>query len=799
NKSMQYISYFLNVVLLFFIVAICGAIFSLGAKVPDFGLPIIVRIIIELVYYISVLFLFYSNGKFDIDIWIRSLLLFVIIRISLGLLNTIVFTIMADEITFSVAFNGAMYGHPLIHFIQFLSIPFLAFPIVFGYSRAQTEKEFNEFDKFNEEGNSAVEYIPIGQIEEQIIPLKIWQQFFKTEDREELQSLLKGIKLSPYAKNLVIPQEATKSVSDIEDILNELIPSEAPQETVGNKISEKAIPNVPLEELSREVPPPITSSQVSAVPDVSELSELEQLLSVAESTEETEKIPQEISIEENPTEAVVQTADRTEEISQVPEIPSAELPMNNEKAPEISLEMPEIPEIPLELPDSLIPEETPIEEKHPIEEPTTPPVSASAPSGTYAINSSDDFFKISLRRLIELNQGKQGAKVLERLIKRGANFELSVPMTLLIPHLREGRANLTVEYVYSEIPIELVNFMSSDQSGDLSEIELELPLNEIMAQTNPKIIFSGSAPQEESKWVKSSEEMDIDKVFENIPSTASTDDEEIVEEDEGKVLDVGDVSDIPLIEVSPDEIEENSGFPKPLLEFASQNGVAPMLEQSDKISIVLLCPIGGTLGTIVPLAEWLAETKISPRWTTAPNYIFVDSEMASAAMRIDNGMKTQRDDFILVTAPQDILKIHELLNNAYELAGYSKNEQVLEFSDVKPLPFVADKHIEEPDGYKGAWARLPGKTIIVTSAISDDEDHWAEIAGVGTKFVEFISGMGRMFAVWQRIILYSDGWALGILPMPGGIMIIEIPEGKQIQEVDKELQDVSHSLIGVAK
>ncbi len=808
KKFTQYISYFLNVVLLLFIVAICGALFSLGNRVPDFGIPTIVRIVIEVVYYVLVLFLFYSDKKFDMDIWIRSLLIFVIARILLGMLNAIVFTILSDEVNFSTAFASAAYGHSLIHIIQFLAIPFLAFPVVFGYSRAQSEKEFDEFDEFDDEEKTATEYIPTGQIEEQIIPLKIWRQFFETEDQEELQSLLKGVKLSPYAKSLVIPQETTQSVSGIQDILNELLPEEVPQEVTESEsyenisTQEKVTSSVPLKELSEETPPQAEiSEKPSEVSTAPELSELEQLLNAAESsetTEQKEEISTEIPHEEKPQETISPSAKIPMETPPVPEISVEEAFTEEGKSAEAPSEMPEIP---LELPESLLPEEISVEEKPPAAEPMekpTQPVSAPEPSGKYIINSPDDFFKISLRRIIELNQGKQGAQVLERLIKRGANFELAVPMTLLIPQLREGKASLTVEYVYSEIPIELVNFMSSDQSGDLTEIELELPLNEIMAQTNPKVIFGDSAPQEESKWAKSSEEMDIDKVFENMPAESESNDE-IIEEDEGKVLDVSDVADIPIIEVSQDKGEEDSGFPQALLDFASQNGVTPMLEQSDKIGIIVLCPVGGTLGLIVPLVEWLAETKISHKWENTPNYIFIDSEMASAMIRIDNGLKTNRDSLVLVTAPQDINKIRELVDSAYEIAGHSESGQTIELTDIEPLPFVADRHIDEPEGYKGAWARLPGKTIVVVSAVSDDEDHWAEIAGVGTKFAEFISGMGKMFVSWQRIILYSDGWALGILPMPGGVMIIEIPEGKQFQEVNKEIQEVAHSLMGVAK
>ncbi|RKZ34482.1 hypothetical protein DRQ33_02075 [bacterium] len=88
---------------------------------------------------------------------------------------------------------------------------------------------------------------------------------------------------------------------------------------------------------------------------------------------------------------------------------------------------------------------------------------------------------------------------------------------------------------------------------------------------------------------------------------------------------------------------------------------------------------------------------------------------------------------------------------------------------------------------------------MVVSAISDEEDHWIKIAGVGTKLSELLFGSGRMFSVWQRILLYSNGWSLGLFPMPGGMTVVELPEGKNIPEAVKELQDVSQALMGVAK
>ncbi|RKZ32071.1 hypothetical protein DRQ33_06575, partial [bacterium] len=227
-KSTQYISYFLNFILLIFIIAICGALFSLGDRIPDIEIPALLRIIMECVFYFIVLFLFYSDRRLDIDIWVRSLLLFLILRIFMSLANGIVFTVMStDGVSFPEAFRSALYGNPIIHIIQFLATPFLAFPVVFGYAKAQSEKELEEFAEFEEEEALAVDYIPPGQIKEQTIPMRIWEQFFQTENAEEIQALLDGIKLSAYTKQLVMPKkEEPKQISDIGELLKDLLPPE---------------------------------------------------------------------------------------------------------------------------------------------------------------------------------------------------------------------------------------------------------------------------------------------------------------------------------------------------------------------------------------------------------------------------------------------------------------------------------------------------------------------------------------------------------------------------------------------
>ncbi|MCD6531542.1 hypothetical protein J7K99_03760, partial [bacterium] len=70
---------------------------------------------------------------------------------------------------------------------------------------------------------------------------------------------------------------------------------------------------------------------------------------------------------------------------------------------------------------------------------------------------------------------------------------------------------------------------------------------------------------------------------------------------------------------------------------------------------------------------------------------------------------------------------------------------------------------------------------------------------IGTHLTELISGAGKMFSTWQRIVLYASGWAVAMHPIQGGIMLIELPEGLQFAEVLKEFQEISQHLMDIPK
>ncbi|MCD6417374.1 hypothetical protein J7M00_01160 [bacterium] len=824
NKSSNYIVFFLIFVLFIFIIAMNSALFSIGNKLPQFTLPIWAKILLEIILYAGVLYLFYSERRVNIDIWLRAFLIFIGVRILLGLGSAVAFMFVPspEKVAFNEAFQSALYGKSIIFLLQIIITPFLSYPIVFTYLQMQSEKMLEEeFSPIWEDEKQYIFQIPPEQLNPQVIPPRLWRQFFKDESLSDVKTLLRGIRFSDTVREQIAP--SPREADDITKLLKDIIP-ESPVATATQTETTEVAEELPV---GAETPPPekIEPSPPSPqppqpqIPQATELSELEELLGAAEA------VAEEKAAQQAPPIPPVEEA-KPEVEAQMKEKPPAEIPTISpeaidvvEQAPqtitpegELNLETPEIEPIPLEMPESLAseekgeaelisPESIPMEETQPQEAAATPAPS-KPPEGGYTITSPDDFFRISLRKLIEINSEKQSAQILERLIKRGANFELSIPMQLLIPQLKKGNAEITVEYVYSEIPIELVNFMSSDQSGDLSELKLSLPLQEIMSATDPKVIFGDTGPQEESKWAQESENIDIDKVFGDLADSVPEGGDEPIVEEEGETLDVSAAAENLAKTEEPQKQEETpeqkqSGFPKPLLDFASANGFTPIMEQSEKMNTIILQPVGVAGAVIAPVAEWAATKSLSEQWRTPPCYIFIETDMISAGILIDTGMRTKRDALAIISTPQDIPSLKKLISEAQETLKDNLGDEEFELDLQEPLPFVVEREIKDVEGYFGSFCKLPGKDIYFLSAVSDDHEHWSEVAGAGNALAQLLAGAGKMFTNWQRAVVHTEGWTLAVLPVKGGQMIIEFKEDIPVQEVPQEIAKLMETLFNV--
>ncbi|MCD6502261.1 hypothetical protein J7L01_06630 [bacterium] len=182
---------------------------------------------------------------------------------------------------------------------------------------------------------------------------------------------------------------------------------------------------------------------------------------------------------------------------------ASDLPeMSFEEKPIIPLDdLPPLPNFPWEEgePDKTVEDtgkgETP--KNMPVEE-----VSPGPPAQKLASKPSD-LISISVRRIIDYSKNTESAAVLDKLLRRGSDCKLQVPLLMILEQLKTGNITLTADYIYNQVPIELVNFISAEQGRNLQELELTVPLADVIKQISPELLAENMpGEQEESHWAK---------------------------------------------------------------------------------------------------------------------------------------------------------------------------------------------------------------------------------------------------------------------------------------------------------
>ncbi len=813
NKS--YIIFFLSFLLLIFTVVLCAAFFSLCSMMPSPRIPLILKIFIEIFVYLSALFFFYSQLKVDLHIWIRAFVIFAFIRLVMGFSIAAIVSIMPfpGRTSFNAAVSEVFYNFPAAFIMQVLVTPFLAFPIVLGYIKTRKNEIFEQQLSI-ELRNIARASVPISptEIACQVIPARLWKQFIDEEDRENLRALMKGIDFSEAIKRKMPP---TKHIDGIISGRMEKPPVQPVKREKAIPVplpSEKSEPEKKVDKVAApEIEPPAQEATKILIPVpqkpaqeiVDGFADLDSLLQEVESAGGLDTTPQVIS--EKPTEE--ETPVSVEEVpgEQIAEIvsevaESTEAPKQIEADASAKEPPKEEAKAPIELPDILTRQpisERDIADMKPQDEAKAG--STDVEEKVYTITSEDDFFKIPIRKLIAFNENNAGARVLERLVKRGANFVLSIPMRLLIPQLRQGKASVTIEYIYSEIPIELVNFMSADQSGDLSELEMELPIQEIFEQTDPKVIFGEEGEtQEQSKWVQKTAEMNVEQIF---GDSATRRDERIaVEKPDEKKLDLTLETELPVVpfdtsvkpaEDSVDLVLDN------LKQMASKHGAVVSIDKFGLIDAAILSPVGVDISSFVPFVEWLATTLICEKWANTPCHVFIETEMVSCGIAIASGKRTTRDVAIYIAGISEIAETRRILNEIFRKMVATKGIENIDMKKIKTIDFIVEKELGDIDGYYGASGKMLDKSITVISSLSKDREYLSELGSIGIICSDFLSAGGMVFQGWHRVILCAPGWILGIIPMKGGVIVMEFAEQILLHEVPMQIQRLKNVLLEI--
>ena len=458
-KFTKYIYFIINFLLMVFVVTISGAIFSLGDRGPEFiHIMFFPAILLEYIYYSLIIYFVYLGKRFVKDRFVNYLIAFVLMRLFLAISSSIVFRMVQEEVNFLQGFWAAMYGNTLIYMIQILSVPFLAYPLIFTYTRITRMRRISEKYAMSE---------------------KLKGNIINTEE-------LKYISL-PISTGLKLT--GTVSISDKPEIPDWVVLPSIVRDRIYKAIEGKHI------------------SEIVGVEQVGEaeiVAEEKPLAAVEEKGVEAE------GVEVREVEALTGEVETVElaEGEKVSEKPEEVVEAKEEKGPE-EIEVLEIfpeREAEVEIPEAF--------ESEKMEE-------AGEEEVEYTIDSLDDKVSISIRELIELNTPSEAASALDSLIKRGSDFTIQVPLRDILDSLKTGSVKFNVEKIYDEVPIEIVNFVTRRQVTDLGKYELTMPTEKIIKRINPELRKELGLTGEIAHEVPS-KVISIDSVLSNIESEANT-------------------------------------------------------------------------------------------------------------------------------------------------------------------------------------------------------------------------------------------------------------------------------------
>ena len=459
-KFTKYVYFIINFLLMVFVVTISGAIFSLGDRGPEFiRIMFFPAILLEFIYYSLVIYFFYLGKKFVKVRFINYLIGFILMRLFLAISSSIVFRMVQGDVNFLQGFWAAMYGNTLIYIIQMFSVPFLAYPLIFTYTRITRMRRISEKYAMSEKLKENI--INTEELKYISLPISTGLKIIGTVSVSDKPELPDGIVLPSVVRDRIYKAIEGKHISEIVGV-----------EQVGEQ------------KIVAEEKPLATVEKKGIEAGATEVSEAEAMTGEAEMVELTE----EEKVSEQPEEEVVEA--------------------KKEKGPE-EIEVLEI--FPEREEQAEIPETFEFEK---IEE-------AREEEVEYTINSLDDKVSISIRELIELNTPSEAASALDSLIKRGSDFTIQVPLRDILDSLKTGIVKFNVEKIYDEVPIEIVNFVTRRQVTDLGKYELTMPAEKIIKRINPELRKELGLTGEIAHEVPS-RVISIDSVLSDIESEANT-------------------------------------------------------------------------------------------------------------------------------------------------------------------------------------------------------------------------------------------------------------------------------------
>ena len=692
TKSTTYILYILNLALILSVIALSGLLFTIRAYVIGvLDMPYTIGIIVEIFYYLIIIHFIFAERAINPKLWVESFVTFVVIRSVLILASGLLFKFLSSETSLLQAFWTSAYGNPIIFITQALSTPFLAFPLIFSY-----EKKTRFGEKIILSGKDISEsmhprnLMRPEEMSNQTISMENWARITTTSDPDEKIELPHDIYFSDYFKDIVrstmiIEKDQEKIQIKTKPKIKMVIPS---VKDAKSKIKEK------IAKPKADFIKPITSKEKQ----MEKTSEIELLEDPDAEFRKTE---------------LMKTSQGKTGIEEVT-IESAEASFLTPTDEELSLS-----ELLGEYDEKL--EEDIETEKE------------------YIVKSVDDEVKISIRKIIDLNRDNAGAAILDNLIKRGTDYVLQIPLTDIITQLKLGGITYNASYIYDEIPIELVNFISSQSEGRLSDYDLFIPSEYILAQIEPGIL----------------EEVGLSKT----PQTA-------------------EISDINIGINSNTEMQQ-------IKEIAEEVNLDTEIIKCEKASIIYLKPQNMEFKNpkkTAEMFEWFA-TIDAPEFENDIK-VFIETNDSFIVAKIGIAFETTMDSILVIgSKPVEINKAFVAIDSVHR--GFSPPEKIPIYDKIR-LEELSVSHMKKMENIKdrsGFWIDLPGKTIAVISELTTDEDHIIHITTIGDKISELLAGLGNRYASWTHFYIFAENWNASISSVPGGILIFEASTEDETEKV----------------
>ncbi len=694
TKSTNYILYALNLALILSVIALSGLLFTIRAYVIGvLDMPYTMGIIVEIFYYLIIIHFIFAERAINPKLWVESFVTFVVIRSVLILASGLLFKFLSSETSFLQAFWASAYGNPIIFITQALSTPFLAYPLILSYEKkTRFGEKITLSEKDISESIRPRNLMKPEEISNQTISMENWAKIITTSNPGEKIELPQDIYFSDYFKNIV------RSTMIIEK----------DQEKIQIKTKPKIIPVIPsVKGAKNEIEEKIAKPRTDQIQQIT-LNEGQ-----IEKTFEIELL-EDPDAEFRKTELMKTSQGKTgiEEVI----IESAEESFSTPADKELSLS---------ELLDEY--EETSEQDIETEKE--------------YIVKSVDDEVKISIRKIIDLNRNRDnaGAAILDNLIKRGTDYVLRIPLTDIITQLKLGGITYNASYIYDEIPIELVNFISSQSEGRLSDYDLFIPSEYILAQIEPGVL----------------EEVGLLK----IPQTAEISD-----------ADIGITSNLKMQQIK---------------EIAEEVNLDAEIIKCEKASIIYLKPQNMEFKNpekTAEMFEWFA-TIDTPEFENDIK-VFIETNDSFIVAKIGIAFETTMDSILVIgSKPVEINKAFAAIDSVHR--GFSPPEKIPIYDKIR-LEELTVSHMKKMENIKdrsGFWIDLPGKTIAVISELTTNEDHIIHITTIGDKISELLAGLGNRYASWIHFYIFAENWNASISSVPGGILIFEASTEDETEKV----------------